>query len=424
MNNTSVMNNCRILAEGRYVSNDTRATHLNNNDLIIGSSGSGKTGGYVIPNILACDTSIVVADTKCNLCKKLGSALKAKGYEIKVIDFVNPKNSASYNPLKYIRRNRRTGVYNQQDIMSIANTLLPIYDTEDTFWVVSARTVIACIISYVLEAFDEKEKNFGAVAEVYRAIAGGVECAEPNSRNYFISFLENWRIDHPDSFAVKKYDNFKGNLCADKCWSSILQFVTTALDIFDFSEIQHMFNGPDPINFTELGKKKCAVFLNVSDTDRTLDTLVNIFYTQLFQCLCKCADNSPEGRLDVPVRVFLDDFATNVYIPDFDKLISVIRSREICVSIILQSLSQLDGIYNNAQSLTILNNCDHVIYLGGSDLRTADYIASRMCRSLESVLCLPCEDVLLLTRGKKGEQVARVKPYACLVNEGGDNSAE
>lgn len=418
-------NNFRILAEGRYVSNDTRETNLNNNDLIVGSSGSGKTGGYVIPNILALSdsTSMVVADTKSNLYKKLTPELKAKGYEIRVIDFVNPKNSSSYNPLKYIRRNRNTGVYNQQDIVSIANTLLPIYNKDDSFWIISARSVIACVISYVLEALDEKDKTFTSVIQVYKDIVNGVECVGgANSRTYQISFLEKWRIDHPESFAVKKYDNFKGGLCAEKCWSSICQFVTTAIDIFDFSEVDNMFNGDNPINFTELGNKKCAVFLNISDNDRTLDALVNIFYTQLFQCLCKQADNTPEGHLKVPVRVFLDDFATNVYIPDFDKLISVIRSRDISVSIILQSISQLDGIYNASQALTIINNCDHVIYLGGSDLKTAEYMASRMCKSMESVLCLPCDDVLLLTRGKKGEQVPRVKPYSCFNKKGGEAS--
>ncbi len=415
-------NNFRILGENRYVSNDTRETHLNNNDLIVGSSGSGKTGGYVIPNILACDTSFVVADTKSNLYKKLTPELQKKGYEIRIIDFVNPKNSSGYNPLKYIRRDRKTGVYNQQDIISIVNTMLPIHCSDETFWVVSARSVLACIISYVLEAFDENEKNFSSVLEVYRAVINGVEnvsCA--NSRDYHIQFLEKWRIDHPDSFAVKKYDNFKGNLCADKCWSSICQFITTALDIFDFDEIQTMFSGDDPIRFTDLGNKKCAVFLNVSDTDRALDTLVNVFYTQLFQILCKQADSTDEGRLKVPVRVFLDDFATNVYIENFDKLISVIRSREICVSVILQSISQLDSVYNKSQALTIINNCDHVIYLGGSDLQTAEYMAARMCKPTESILCMPNEEILLLTRGKKGEQVSRVKPYSCF-DEGHDDN--
>ena len=186
-------NNFRILGENRYVSNDTRETHLNNNDLIVGSSGSGKTGGYVIPNILACDTSFVVADTKSNLYKKLTPELQKKGYEIRIIDFVNPKNSSGYNPLKYIRRDRKTGVYNQQDIISIANTMLPIHCSDETFWVVSARSVLACIISYVLEAFDENEKNFSSVLEVYRAVINGVEKTElaiEIAKNYPHAYLD------------------------------------------------------------------------------------------------------------------------------------------------------------------------------------------------------------------------------------------
>ena len=420
MNNINQKTNYRILGEGRFVSNDTRQTDLNNNDLIIGPSGSGKTGGYVVPNILAGDTSVVVADTKSDLYKKLSPELLAKGYEIRVIDFVNPRMSSPYNPLRYIRRNRRTGAYNQQDIVSIANTLLPIINSDDAFWITSARSVIACVISYVLEAFDEKEKTFSSVLQVYRTLSNGIEQVR-NTKDYYIPFLEKWRINHPDSFAVRKYDNFRSVLCAEKCWGSICQFATTALDLFDINELQNMLEGEDPIRLADIGNKKCAVFLNISDTDRAMDTLVNMFYTQLFQVLCKQADNSPEGRLNVPVRIFLDDFATNVYIQDFDKLISVIRSREICVSIVLQSISQLNSVYNNAQALTIINNCDHIIYLGGTDLHTAEYVASRMCKSMESVLCLPRGDILLLTRGEKGEQVHKVKPYSCFEKEDREN---
>lgn len=416
------MNSYRILGKDRIISNNTRETNLNNNDLIIGSSGSGKTGGYVIPNILACDSSFVVADTKSYLYKKLSPKLEKKGYEIKVIDFVNPKNSSGYNPLKYIRRNKRTGVYNQQDIISIANTLLPLSRDDDAFWVTSARSVIACIISYVLEAFDEKDKDLQSVLEVYRALVNGTErISGASPTDYHIRFLEVWRTEHPDSFAVRKYDNFRNNIVADRCWASICQFITSALDIFDFDDILPMFSSKNPIKFSDLGKKKCAVFLNISDTDRSLDTLVNIFYTQLFQILCKNADNSAEGHLDVPVRVFLDDFATNVRIENFDKLISVIRSREIYVSIILQSMSQLESVYNHAEALTIINNCDHIIYLGGTDLKTADYMAERMSKPTDHILCMPSDSILLLTRGRKGEQLQRVKPYSCLEDTESEN---
>ena len=120
-----------------------------------------------------------------------------------------------------------------------------------------------------------------------------------------------------------------------------------------------------------------VVFVNVSDTDRTFDPLVNTFYTQALHCLCKEADGNPDGRLKVPVRIILDDFANNVYIPHFDKLISVIRSRELSVSVILQSISQLETLYTSAQATTILNGCDHMLYLGGQDVKTADYISKR-----------------------------------------------
>ncbi len=400
----------RILGEGRTVSNDTYATNLNNNDLIIGSSGSGKTGGYVIPNIISnTQTSMVIADTKSSLSGMLTPYLKSKGYTVKVIDFVNVEKSSPYNPLKYIRFDKRNGKYNQQDIVKIANTLIPINDPRDAFWVDSARGVLCCMIGYVLEAFEEEDKNLWSVMTVYKEICSGYD---PEKKNQSVPFLEEWGFEHPESYAYSKYRNFKSVLAAERTWGSICQFITAALDVFEFDEAKNMFVGKNAIKFEEIGKKKTAVFVNISDTDRSLDALANVFYAQLFQALCKTADNNPDGKLEVPVRVFLDDFATNTRIENFDKLISVIRSREISVSIILQSMTQLETIYTHAQAMTIINNCDHVIYLGGSDLNTADYMAARMCKSPESVLTLPTDEVLLLTRGMKGEQIPRVKPYS------------
>lgn len=409
MTNTTI-NNFRVLADGKKISNDTWKTNLNNNDLVIGSSGSGKTGGYVIPNILSNDgTSMVVADTKSNLYKKLSPDLIARGYEVKVVDFVNFVNSCSYNPLMYIGKDEKTGKYSQKDITSLSNALIPLCSKEDAFWVTSAREVLACVISYVLEVFVPEDRNLTSVLEVYKKLVSSASCENNTPSVYFLDILEE---ENPDSFAVSKYKMFRANIRAEKCWASICQFITAAMGIFDFDDARRMFKGDDPVDFRQIGEKKTVVFLNISDTDRSLDTLVNIFYTQLFQALCDCADKNPEGRLTVPVRVFLDDFATNTKIEKFDNLISVIRSREISVSIILQSLSQLDTLYSDSQALTIINNCDHVIYLGGSDLKTAEYMSKRMCRTLERVLTLPHDEVLLLTRGEKGEQLPRIKPYS------------
>lgn len=350
---------------------------------------------------------MIIADTKSNLCKNLSHNLIKRGYEVFTVDFVNPEKSCSYNPLDYVRYNAKLEKYNEQDILSIAYTLAPNSAFDDAFWTSSARTVIACFISYVLEAFDDCDKNLTSVLEVFRAVS----CSDCVSKGY-ISFLEKWKIRHPDSFSVKKYEMFKSVLTCDKTWGCIVQFVSMALDLFDFDEAREMFSGKNAVNIKDLGKKKCALFLNISDTDRTLDKLVNIFYTQTFQTLCEEADNNDKGRLNVPVRIFLDDFATNTYIPNFEKLISVIRSREISVSIILQSLTQLETIYTKSQAITIVNNCDHLIYLGSNDLETAEYIATRVCKSPENILCMPTDEIYLLCRGKKGECLEKIAPYS------------
>ncbi len=400
----------RLFAKGKSVSNDTRTTNLNNNDLIVGVSGAGKSGGYVVHNILSADdTSMVVADTKSQLCRLLYDRLRAKGYKVKTIDFIDPGSSDGYNPLKFVRKDKNG--YNQQDILSIATTLIPTDCSDDPFWVNSARIVVACAVAYVLEAIGDCDKNMWSVIKVFKQMATAVDY---QYKEYEIPFLEEWGAVHPRSYAYSKYLSFKATLPAEKTWGCICQYVSAELDTLEFDGLRHMFTSTKAVDIDMIGKEKTVVFLNISDTDRCLDKLANLFYTQLFQRLCKSADENPDGRLTVPVRVYLDDFATNTRIEGFDKLISVIRSRDLSVSIILQSLTQLKTIYTHPQAMTIVNNCDHILYMGGSDFETAEFLANRMGKSPENILTLPPNEVILIERGKKGEQCQRLEPYGCL----------
>lgn len=401
--------NNRILAKGKEISNDTHATRLNNNDLIIGATGTGKTTGYVIPNMLRMNSSMVVADTKGNLCKKLSPILKKNGFKVDVLDFMDPDGVSCYNPLDYISFDESTEKYKEQDIMTIANSIIP--DTvckHDTFWPASARTLLACLISYVLEAFDPEDRNLPAVSDVFKVVCEQYDAAPSSEKS--VKFLDEWSVLHPDSFAARKYRMFKGIMNSDKTWACIQQFLSNALDIFDYENARKLFAANGDFRISDLGKRKSVLFLNISDTDRSLDKVINIFYSQAFQILCSDADSKPSGRLDVPVRIILDDFATNVNIADFDKLISVIRSREISVSIILQSISQLETLYSKPAALTIMNGCDHILYLGGNDLDTASFISSKVFKTVENVMCLPNEKAYLITRGEKGELVDKVIP--------------
>ncbi|MCR5626767.1 MAG: type IV secretory system conjugative DNA transfer family protein [Lachnospiraceae bacterium] len=391
----------RILAEGVKVSNNTLETYLNNNDLIIGSSGAGKTGGYVIPNIQNISGSLVVSDTKGQLYKKFSKELEDKGYDVKVLDLVNPERSCGYNPLSHVRR-YSDGSFREQDVLSLANSLIQdVAGNDDPIWHLSARSYLAFLICYCLENLPEAEHNMVSICDLNHAFS------TPSGELAFVDWVRN----NPQSFASKKYREIKANKQAERMWASILGFANVALEPFEFKEAAYIFNGTNNIDIKDLGKKKMVLFLNVADTDRTFDSLVNIFYYQALQNLCSLADDQPDGRLKVPVRIIMDDFATSARITDFDKIISVIRSRGISVSIILQSLTQLGSMYKDAKD-TIIDNCDHVLYLGSQNQETAEFVGTRAYKTPEKILCMPRGYEYILTKGEEAKLVKKVVPYS------------
>ena len=400
--------NKRILTKNVEVSNDTRITGLNNNDMVIGSTGSGKTGGYVIPNIQRIEGSMVVSDTKGNLARKFKDELKRKGYTVRTLDFVNPMKSCAYNPLSGIRR-YKNGKYREQDILTLANTIMPSLDSREPFWEKAAAGYIAMLIAYCLEALPEEEHTMATVCDLHRAYS------KPRGD---LSFVKYFSLN-PNCFSAKKYYAMKSSCNADKMWASINEFANRALEPFDFEESRKIFGKHKGFDIRSLGRKKTVLFLNVSDTDSTFDQLVNVFYTQALQILCSEADANEDGRLKVPVRVIMDDFAASARIPDFDKVISVIRSRDISVSLILQSLSQLNSMYDQYSAITIRNNCDHIIYLGSQDQDTAEYISCRACKTPEAILCMPDDKAVLVTKGQKAVFVDKLAAYSTVDAEVG-----
>lgn len=411
----------RILAKDLYISNDTRSTGLCNNDLIIGPSGSGKTGGYVIPNLLTLDQSMVVIDTKGQLYRHYADDLKVKGFTVRYLDFKDPeKASDTYNPFDFIRyrditetvdgKTYKHTVFREQDVLTIASALLPETKHEDPFWIEASRMVLSGLISYVCEKIVPKDRHFGAVSEVYRHLCRELPKVQKKASD--ISFFTDLADEDPDSFAVKLYQQFRPCMLAEKTWGSISQFISNVMFLFDIRENASMLCHPSSFSLADLGREKTVLFVNVSDTDRASDGLLSLLYTQLFQVLCNEADAEDDGMLKIPVRIILDDFATNLKIKDFDKIISVIRSRQIEVSIILQSISQLGGLYDEACSSTIINNCDHLLYLGGQDTKTADFISTKANKLPETILKMPNDHVYLFERGKDAMYVEKIKPYS------------
>lgn len=386
----------RIFAKDVFVSNDTWVTGINNNDLLVGPAGSGKTRGYVIPNILHTQDSLIVADTKGNLCRLYGKHLKEKGYTVMHLDFTDAANTPwGYNPLAYIREcrdsetNKNNDYYSEQDIKKIAQAICPCQNSKEPFWDQAAQMYLETIILFVMNLLPQEEHN---LYEVYTFLS-------KMGTDELQDMIEVECTTHPDSAFARKMQMIRQNAKADRMDASIKGILAQHLDVVTYSGVKRMFCMKEQVNMGAFLKGKTALFLSVSDSDRSQDALINLFYTQALQYLMAAADSQPDSRLPIPVRFILDDFSTNTVIPDFDKIISVIRSREIYVSLIIQSLSQLDSLYDHAKAQTIINNCDHCLYLGGTDIQTAEYFAKKFNCQVSTVLNLPLNGLFIFERG-------------------------
>jgi len=279
---------------------------------------------------------------------------------------------------------------------------MPALNRYDPFWEMAAAGYLAFLISFCLDALEESEHNMISVCKLHQSFI---------KKNGTLLF-DKWVEENPDTFTAKKFYQLQAIFNADKMWSSIVEFANRALELFMFEEAKSIFENTINFNIIDLGREKTVLFINNSDTDRTFDRLANIFYTQALQRLCYEADMNPDGRLKVPVRIIMDDFASGTKIPDFDKIISVIRSRDISVSLILQSLTQLESMYSSSEAMTIVNNCDHILCLGSQDKTTAEFVSYRLQKTPESIFELPRDMAVLITSGEKAAVVEKIEAYS------------
>ncbi|WP_270283958.1 VirD4-like conjugal transfer protein, CD1115 family [[Clostridium] scindens] len=338
----------------------------NKNILVIGGSGSGKTRFFVKVNLMQCTSkdypaSFLVTDPKGTLVLETGSLLVRAGYRIKVLNTINFQKSMHYNPFVYIR--------SEKDILKLTNTIIANTkgdrekSTED-FWVKAERLLYCALIGYIWYEAPEEEKNFITLLEMINASEAREDDEEYQSPvDLMFSRLEE---KEPNHFAVKQYKKYK--LAAGKTAKSILISCGARLAPFDIKELRDLMEYDD-LELDTLGDRKTALFLIMSDTDTTFNFVIAMLQSQLFNLLCDKADDEYGGRLPVHVRCILDEFANIGQIPNFDKLIATIRSREISASIILQSQSQLKTIYKDAAD-TIVGNCDTTLFLGGKEKST------------------------------------------------------
>lgn len=391
--------NARILAQDIVQANDTRLTRLNNNDLIIGPTGAGKTRGYVIPVLIHnSDESFIVADTKGNLHRKYGEYLRARGYDVQVVDFVDCLHSPTgYDPLRFIGRSKNTGRYLEQDILRLAQAICPVQSLREPYWEQSAQMVVAALAALVLERFEEEDQTLKTVCEL----------ATRMDSERLAGLFQQLSVTNPESFAAREFRLATAVKDAEKTFACIMGMVTNALQSMSFDGAYHLLTADRQVDFASLGHRKTVLFLTVSDNDRSLDRLVNLFYTQAIQELVREADRQPDSALPVPVRLILDDFATNTVIPDFDKVITTIRSREISVSLIVQDLTQLNALYGPYVGPVIANNCDTWLYLGGQDVATAEKLSKKLGRTVDTVLSLGLDEAILFRRGNKSLRVQK-----------------
>ena len=341
------------------------ANARNKNVLIIGGSGSGKTRFWLKPNLLQCNsktfpTSFVVTDPKGSIVIECGNALLKNNYNIKIFNTINFKKSMYYNPMAYIR--------SEKDILKLVTTLIANTKGDgkagDEFWTKAETPLYCALIGYIHYEAPVEEQNFSTLIEFLNAME--VREDDEEFQNPVDMMFEALEKKKPNHFAVRQYKKYK--LAAGKTAKSILISCGARLAPFDIQEVREI-TAYDELQLDTLGDKKTALFLIMSDTDSTFNFLISMIYTQLFNLLCEKADDVYGGRLPVHVRCLIDEAANIGQIPNLEKLVATIRSREISACLVLQAQSQLKAIYKDNAD-TIIGNMDSRIFLGGSEPTT------------------------------------------------------
>ena len=337
----------------------------NKNVLVIGGSGSGKTRFFLKPNLMQMHSSYVVTDPKGSVVCEVGKLLERNNYKIKIFNTINFKKSMHYNPFAYI--------HSEKDILKLVTTLITNTKGDgksgDEFWTKAETLLYTALIGYIHYEAPPEEQNFTTLLEFINAME--VREDDEEYKNPVDRMFDELEEKDPNHFAVRQYKKYR--LAAGKTAKSILVSCGARLAPFDIAELREI-TMYDELELDTIGEKKTALFVIISDTDATFNFVVSIMYSQLFNLLCDKADDVYNGRLPIHVRCLLDEFANIGQIPQFEKLIATIRSREISASIILQSKSQLKALYKDNAS-TIEGNCDTTLFLGGKEKDTLKDLA-------------------------------------------------
>ena len=356
----------KLLTQHVRIGIDGRKHRRNLNVLVCGGSGAGKTRFYCKPNIMQANTSLVVLDPKGEIIRDTGGLLEKKGYEVRVLDLINMEKSHCYNPFRYITSDNDV----QKLVTNLFKSTTPKgSQSSDPFWDTAASMLLLALIFYLKYEAPEEEQNFPMVMEMLRA--GDVSEEDESYYSPLDSLFYDLEMRQPDHIAVKYYKAYHSG--SAKTLKSIQITLAARLEKFNL-ESMAMLTATDELDLSSMGEKKVALFALIPDNDTSFNFLVSILYTQLFQQLFYTADRKYGGSLPVHVHFCMDEFS-NVSLPDdFDKILSVMRSRGVSVSIILQNMAQLKALFEK-QWESIVGNCDEFLYLGGNEQSTHKYVS-------------------------------------------------
>ena len=356
-----------LLTQHFHIGIDGYKHKHNTNILIVGGSGAGKTRTYGVPNVLECACSMVITDPKAEILRKTGNLLKQKGYEVIVFDLINPATSFCYNPFVYVHDDREVLTLIEN---LIQNTTPSHSKSSDPFWEKSETALLQALMLYLLHEAPAEEQNFSMVMEMIAAAE--VHEDDDNYQSPLDILFERLEMREPDSIACKQYRIFKQ--AAGKTAKSILVSVGVRLAAFNLSSIAKL-TMTDELHLQELGERKIALFCCIPDSDKSLNYLVGMIYTQLIQTLYRQADRVHKGRLPVPVHCLMDEYA-NISLPKdtFLSALATMRSRAIFCSIIVQNMAQLKAMYKDDWE-SLVGLCDEFLYLGGTEKETHKYVS-------------------------------------------------
>ncbi|MGN8653940.1 VirD4-like conjugal transfer protein, CD1115 family [Blautia obeum] len=355
-----------LLTQNFRISLDTHKHRRCLNILVVGGSGAGKSRGFALPNIMQCCCSMVITDPKAELLRKTGGLLEKKGYEVRVFDLINPDTSFCYNPFEY--------VHDDKDVLRlisnlIQNTTPKGSQSSDPFWEKSETALLQALMLYLLHEAPPEEQNFAMIMEMLGSAQ--VKEEDEDYESPLDILFDRLEMRDPDSIAVKQYHIYKQ--AAGKTAKSILISVGVRLAAFNLPQIAKLTN-TDELDLSSMGEKKVALFCCIPDADTSLNYLVGMIYSQLFQTLYYMADRVHGGALPVPVNCIMDEFP-NVSLPnEFEKILATCRSRSIYCSIIIQNMSQLKALFKDSWE-SLVGNCDEFLYLGGNEKETHKYVS-------------------------------------------------